>query len=533
MAPTDIKKSELGSQVPRILYIEESVADAELVEYELRRAGIEFVMHLVDCERGFLDGLSRWQPDLILSDFSLPNFNCLEALRLMSREGRDIPFILVAGAHSEESAIECMREGAADYILKSNLMRLPSSVRSALKSSFAHKQKTEALVALKKSEEQLLQAQKLEAVGRLAGGISHDFNNLLTAIMGYSELTLRQMQSDDPLRKNIQEIKRASERAATLTRQLLAFSRKQVMQLRVFDLNVVVRDIERMLSRMIGEDIDLRTILQDDLGNIKADPSQIEQVIMNLVVNSRDAMPKGGKLAIETARVYLDETYAQNHIEPAPGDYVMLAVSDTGVGVSEEVRQHIFEPFFTTKESGKGTGLGLSTVYGIVKQLGGHIWVYSEPDKGTTFKVYFPLVIEEADEYKHPPEPIIIPRGTETVLLVEDAEMVRNLARDVLKSRGYNVFEAGDVATARFICQQYEREIDLLLSDVVMPRRNGVDLANELLELHPEMTVLYMSGYTEDAIVNHGVLEPGVNFIQKPFSADVLAIRVREVLDAG
>jgi len=425
-----------------------------------------------------------------------------------------------------------MREGAADYILKTNLMRLASSVRSALKSSAAQKQKTEALAALQKSEEQLLQAQKLEAVGRLAGGISHDFNNLLTAIMGYSELTLRQLPPNDPLCRNIQEIKRASERAASLTRQLLAFSRKQVMQLRVFDLNVVVRDIERMLLRMIGEDIDLRTILQEDLGNIKADPSQIEQVIMNLVVNSRDAMPKGGKLAIETARVYLDETYAQNHIEPAPGVYVMLAVSDSGVGVSEEVRQHIFEPFFTTKEPGKGTGLGLSTVYGIVKQLGGHVWVYSEPDKGTTFKVYLPSVIEEADEYQQPTAPATVPDGTETILLVEDAEAVRHLARDVLKSRGYNVFEAADAATAHSICRRYQRAIDLLLSDVVMPLRSGVDLAKELLEIHPEMNVLYMSGYTEDTVVHHGVLDPGVNFIQKPFSADVLAIRVREVLDA-
>ena len=531
MAPTDIKESE-RSQVPNILYLEDSVTDAELVEYELRRAGIEFVLHLVDCESGFLDGLNRWKPDIILSDFSLANFNCLEALRLMNRAGVDIPFILVAGAHSEQSAVECMREGAADYILKTNLMRLASSVRSALKSSAAQKQKTEALAALQKSEEQLLQAQKLEAVGRLAGGISHDFNNLLTAIMGYSELTLRQLPPNDPLCRNIQEIKRASERAASLTRQLLAFSRKQVMQLRVFDLNVVVRDIERMLLRMIGEDIDLRTILQEDLGNIKADPSQIEQVIMNLVVNSRDAMPKGGKLAIETARVYLDETYAQNHIEPAPGVYVMLAVSDSGVGVSEEVRQHIFEPFFTTKEPGKGTGLGLSTVYGIVKQLGGHVWVYSEPDKGTTFKVYLPSVIEEADEYQQPTAPATVPDGTETILLVEDAEAVRHLARDVLKSRGYNVFEAADAATAHSICRRYQRAIDLLLSDVVMPLRSGVDLAKELLEIHPEMNVLYMSGYTEDTVVHHGVLDPGVNFIQKPFSADVLAIRVREVLDA-
>lgn len=518
-------------QIPHIVFLEDSWSDAALVEHELRRAGIEFELHVVTSEKEFVANMESVQPDLVLSDFSLPQFSGLEALRIVRKGSHDIPFIIVTGSQSEEVAVECMREGATDYILKTNLMRLPSAVRNALKRGVSERQRIEAVKALEKSQEQLLQAQKLEAVGRLAGGISHDFNNLLTAIMGYSELTLRQLPSEDPLRRNIQEIKRASDRAASLTRQLLAFSRKQVMQLRVFDLNSVVTELERMLRRMIGEDVDLRTTLQEGVENIKADPGQIEQVIMNLVVNARDAMPGGGKLTIETASVYLDETYAQNHIEPKPGNYVMLAVSDTGLGVPEDVRQHIFEPFFTTKEAGKGTGLGLSTVYGIVKQSGGHIWVYSEIGKGTTFKIYFPSVIDKADDYRSQTEPATVPTGTETVLLVEDADLVRNLARDVLKNRGYNVLEAGDGPTARFICRNYEQEIHLLLTDVVMPRVSGTELATELLVIHPEMLVLYMSGYTEDAIVNHGVLESGVNFIQKPFSADQLAFRVREVLD--
>lgn len=525
-----MKKSQ--STIPHILYVEDSLSDAELVEYELRRAGLKFNLHLVSTEAEFVKELSECEPDLILSDYSLPQFSGLEALRILRREDKEIPFILVTGSQTEEVAVQCMREGANDYILKANLIRLSTAVKNVLKNRETERQRTDAERALKRSEEQLLQAQKLEAVGRLAGGISHDFNNLLTAIIGYSELSLRGLAKDDPIRRNIEEIKRASDRAASLTRQLLAFSRKQVMQLRVFDLNTVVSDLERMLRRMIGEDVELKTTLQPKLANIKADPGQIEQVIMNLAVNARDAMPMGGKVTIETTGVYLDETYVQEHVEPTPGFYVMLAVSDTGVGIPEHVRQHIFEPFFTTKEAGKGTGLGLSTVYGIVRQSGGHIWVYSEPDKGTTFKIYFPAVVEKAEDYRAPSGPLSIPGGTETVLLVEDADFVRNLARQVLETRGYKVLEAADGNTARFVCETFQQRIDLLLTDVVMPRQSGSELARALLEIRPEMRVLYMSGYTEDAILSHGVLEAGVNFISKPFSPDALSLRVREVLDA-
>ena len=402
----------------------------------------------------------------------------------------------------------------------------------AHKRSVAEKERTDALEALHHTEKQLVQSQKLEAVGRLAGGISHDFNNLLTVILGYSDIMKRNLPDGDPLRRNLEEIIRASERAASLTRQLLAFSRKQVMQPKVFDLTTVVSDLGKMLRRMIGEDIELRVTSESDLGNIKADPVQLEQVIMNLVVNARDAMPKGGKLSIEMTNVYLDESYSQDHVSVVPGDYVMLAISDTGCGMDEETRQRIFEPFFTTKEQGKGTGLGLSMVYGIVKQSGGNIWVYSEEGRGTTFKIYFPRVTAAAEEYKRASNGLDMPQGSETILLVEDAEWVRTLAREVLETAGYRVLEAANADAAIRLCDSINGDrIDLLLTDVVMPGMSGNEMSRILLVKHPGMPVLYMSGYTDDAIVQHGVLEAGINFLQKPFTPAALAMKVREVLD--
>jgi signal transduction histidine kinase len=394
------------------------------------------------------------------------------------------------------------------------------------------REKAEALSALRESQEQLLQSQKLEAVGQLAGGIAHDFNNLLTVIIGYSELVLRTTAADHPHLPKLQEIKKAARHAASLTRQLLAFSRKQVLQPKVLELNSIVPEIERMLRRVIGEDIELRTTLQPDLGKIEADPGQVEQVIMNLAVNARDAMPAGGKLTIETADVYLDETYTRHHVGSVPGPYVMLAISDTGAGMDEETQSRIFEPFFTTKPLHKGTGLGLSTVYGIVKQSGGNIWVYSEVGRGTTFKIYLPRTDKGLDAYKQTELDANLLRGNETVLLVEDADSLRKLAREVLETNGYTVLEAASGLEALRICGQSGIPIHLLLTDVVMPEMSGRELANQLAPLHPQMRVLYMSGYTDDTIVHHGVLEPGINFIQKPFTPDQLATRVREVLNA-
>jgi signal transduction histidine kinase len=403
----------------------------------------------------------------------------------------------------------------------------------AEKRSVAEREREDALEALHNTEKQLVQSQKLEAVGRLAGGISHDFNNLLTVILGYTDISKRSLQEGDPLLRNLDEISKASERASSLTRQLLAFSRKQVMQPKVFDVNTVISDLKKMLRRMIGEDVELRVSLEPELGNIKADPVQLEQVIMNLVVNARDAMPKGGKLSIETSNVYLDESYAHEHVSVVPGEYVMLAISDTGCGMDEETRQQIFEPFFTTKEPGKGTGLGLSMVYGIVRQSGGNIWVYSEEGTGTTFKIYFPRVTAEAQEYKRTNGFAEVPKGCETILLVEDAALVRTLARQVLETAGYRVLEAESGEAALRICESINgTRIDLLLTDVVMPGMSGNDMSKILLAKQPDMPVLYMSGYTDDAIVQHGVLEPGINFLQKPFSPGALAVKVREVLDA-
>ena len=384
----------------------------------------------------------------------------------------------------------------------------------------------------KELEEQLRQSQKMEAVGQLAGGIAHDFNNLLTAITGYSELSMKRLRAEDPLLSNLQEIKKAGDRAASLTRQLLAFSRKQVLQPKVLDLNLVVLDLEKMLRRLIGEDIELRTVLEPEVGSIKVDPGQIEQIIMNLAVNARDAMPQGGRLIIETKNILVDDEYARKHIAVTPGRFVMLAVSDSGTGIDPQTQSRIFEPFFTTKEVGKGTGLGLSTVYGIVKQSGGNIWVYSEVGLGTTFKIYLPRTDESLQVYKRDPGPEEFLLGTETVLLTEDEQVVRKLACQVLRIYGYQVLEAANGNAALLICESHPAPIHLLITDVIMPGMSGRELASRLTELRPDMKVLYMSGYTDSAIVHQGVLDEGANFIQKPFSTDVLAIKVRELLDA-
>jgi two-component system cell cycle sensor histidine kinase/response regulator CckA len=383
----------------------------------------------------------------------------------------------------------------------------------------------------KKLEQQLRQAQKMEAIGLLAGGVAHDFNNLLTAIIGYSDLTIRRLEDHDPLRRNLEEIRRAGNFAASLTRQLLAFSRKQILQPRVLDLNSVVAEMGRMLRRLIGEEIELRTVLRPDLGRIKADPGQIEQVIMNLAINARDAMPHGGKLAIETQAVTFTEELADQPFAVSAGSYVKLLVTDSGIGMDKETVARIFEPFFTTKESGKGTGLGLSTVYGIIKQSGGYIVVQSEIGQGTTFAVYLPQVEAESEEYKLSTAIQDHLQGNETVLLVEDQATVRRTVRKILETYGYQVLEARNGGAALLLCERYEKPIDLLLTDVVMPEMSGRELADRLASQHAETKVLYMSGYTDDVIVHHGVLDEGMAFIQKPFAADVLARKVRDVLD--
>jgi signal transduction histidine kinase len=388
--------------------------------------------------------------------------------------------------------------------------------------------------ALRKSEEELRHSQKMEAVGRLAGGVAHDFNNLLTAIIGYAELISTRVTSNTLAKQNADLIRKAGEQAAALTRQLLAFSRKQLLQPKVIDLNALVVEMEKLLRRVIGERFDLQTHPEAEIGRVKADPSQIEQVVLNLGVNARDAMPKGGKLIIRTANVRLDETSAREiSASLVPGDYVLLSVTDTGAGMDEETKSHIFEPFFTTKGPGKGTGLGLATVYGIVRQTGGGISVKSEPGRGSTFKIYLPMVLAPLDYTRTVAAPVEKPHNFETILVVEDEEIVRDLVCAVLEEEGYNVLCAGDGLEALDLAENFDGTIDLLVTDVIMPHMNGPELAARLVDVRPEMKVLYVSGYSDNDIGDHGMLDSGFELLQKPFTPQTLAGKIREVIREG
>ena len=412
------------------------------------------------------------------------------------------------------------------------LRRLKDELEDRVRERTADLERT--LEALRHSEDQLRQAQKLEAVGLLAGGIAHDFNNLLTAMLGYASMVRARLKPGDPSLRDVDEVLGAAERAARLTRQLLAFSRQQVLEPKVLDLNTVITDLGRMLRRLIGEDIDLVTAPAPELGRVKADPGQLEQVLMNLAVNARDAMPDGGKLTIETANVDLDEGYGREGADVRPGRYVMLAVSDTGCGMSASVRARMFEPFFTTKERGHGTGLGLSTVHGIVKQSDGHIEVYSEPGHGTTFKIYLPQV-EGPLGALDAPDPAVPGagrlEGSETILLVEDEEVIRRVLRTSLEMHGYTVIEAGDGSEAIASCERRDQPLDLLVTDVIMPLMNGPDLAHRVAAIRPDLPVLFMSGYTDRALIHQGLRRSGTAFIQKPFTPEALARKIRELLD--
>ena len=387
----------------------------------------------------------------------------------------------------------------------------------------------ELIQSEREKAEQLRQSQKMDAVGQLAGGVAHDFNNLLTVITGYSEMAMSRMQTTDPMRRNMEEIKKAGDRAATLTRQLLAFSRKQMFQEKVVDLNSIVADMNNMLQRLIGEDVELISLLDPQLWRTKADPGQVEQVLLNLAVNARDAMPRGGKLIIETRNVSADDPYFKSHLASKANRFLMLSVSDTGTGMNDEILKRVFEPFFTTKEVGKGTGLGLATVHGIVNQSGGSIGVNSTPGEGSIFKIYLPVSegLAEIDAEQSEQE---IPPGQGTILLVEDEEMVRKLAAEILKANGYEVLTAGNGIEALRVSSEYAGSIELMITDVVMPQMGGRELAERMIPLRPKTRVLYMSGYTDDAIMRHGILDDHVSFIQKPFSPDSFALKVREVL---
>jgi two-component system cell cycle sensor histidine kinase/response regulator CckA len=509
----------------RILHLEDDANDAALTQSTLQGGGIACATNCVQTQAAFVSALELGGIDLILSDFTLPTFDGLSALKIAHARWPGIPLIFVSGTLGEERAVDSLKSGATDYVLKGHLSRLVPAVLRAMRD-------VEDRIEHKKLEAQFIEAQKMEVVGHLASGVAHDFNNILAVIMGYSDLIMSELEPDSPLRKYTDEIRHASERAAGLTRQLLVFSRKQTVQPVVLDLNVVVNELNKMLRRLIDENIALTIVPGKEIGRIKADSGYIGQVLMNLVVNARDAMPNGGRLTIATENVAFDKVDAHLRAGMIPGDYVMLTVTDTGTGMTDEVKRRLFEAFFTTKPVGKGTGLGLATCQTVVQQSGGRIEVQSELGKGTTFKIYFPRVELALDATTKIIQSGPLPRGTETLLVVEDESSVRHLARGVLAAQGYELLSASNGQEALHVARDHKGSpIRLVVTDVIMPQMGGKVMAEWLQATYPGLKILYTSGYTDDAIAQHGVLEQGVAFLSKPYTPAMLVRKVRAMLD--
>ena len=525
--PTATGSLPEAPRVFRILFVEDDDNDAELLISELNRVGFLFEWERVQNEPGFLAKLDSGF-DLILCDYAMPGFTGLRALELLkARTDLDTPFIIVSGTIGEETAVTAIREGAADYLLKDRIGRLGSAVNRALREVEERREK-------KRLQEQFLEAQKMEVIGQLSAGVAHDFNNVLAVIMGYSDLLEQELGADHPLQRYTEEIRQAARRATGLTRQLLIFSRKELVQAELLDLNDVVTSMDKLLRRLVDEKIELTIDCRRGLGQIKADSGYVWQVLMNLVVNARDAMPDGGRLVIQTGAQTVTETDPRAKIRVPPGEYVTLTVSDTGTGMTDEVKAHLFEPFFTTKPAGKGTGLGMVTCQTIVRQTGGYIEVDSDVGRGTKFHIYFPRMGAPGKAAPQSvPQSTAAPSGTETLLIVEDEPSVRLLAQGVLKSLGYDVLVALNGQEALRVTREHQGpRIALVITDIIMPRMGGVALSEWLRSMDPELKVLFSSGYTEDALSTAGGVSPGIDFLPKPYTPLALAHKVREMLDS-
>lgn len=519
------------NQAIKFLIIEDLPTDAELNEREVRRILPCSEFLCVETRDDFLAALDSFRPDFILSDFKLPQFDGMSALKLAQERVPEIPFIIITGSMNEDTAVECMKAGAWDYVIKEHIKRLGPAVLSCLEKKRNLAERLKAEKEQEKLQAQLIQSQKMESVGRLAGGVAHDFNNMLMVILGHADMILDQMDQSHPFYPDLQEIHSAAERSADLTRNLLAFARKQTIAPKVIDVNETLDGVFNMLRRLIGEDIELIWRPGSDVWPVRMDPSQLNQILANLSVNARDAISSVGQITIETDSETFDAAWCADHPGYISGDFVKIAVSDTGCGMDEQIKTNLFEPFFTTKEVGKGTGLGLATVYGIVKQNNGFIVVRSEPGQGSTFSIYLPrhaakAVQVRAEEHV---EPAV--RGHETILLVEDEPAILKLTVKMLERQGYSVLSAVTPGEAIRVATEHAGDIHLLITDVVMPEMNGRDLAKNLLSIFPKIKRLYMSGYTAEIIAHQGVLDEGVHFIQKPFSKNELAAKVRRALE--